>query len=140
MASFTDDLELSNDLPVLTTGRDTMRQGLGTIQNDKLPVHPVQIIQDTHFRRENESRKMMLNRVFGVYFPMRLQIEETILSQFQRFPGLKSSFVGLETLLGMDEEIEFEDYLSNPEYDTKMIDVFAEMEKRVGDQPVKTPQ
>ncbi len=36
---------------------------------------------------------------------------QTILSKFQRGGGLKSSMVGLETIMGKDMEIGFEDYL-----------------------------
>ena len=38
---------------------------------------------------------------------------QAILGQFQRFPGLKSSFSGLETLVGDDTRIEFADYLNS---------------------------
>jgi proteasome maturation protein len=55
----------------------------------------------------------MLAAVHGTHAPMRLEMEQAILSQFQRLPGLKSNFVGLETLLGRDEEIDFGDYLGS---------------------------
>ena len=42
----------------------------------------------------------------------RLEMEKEILGQFQRLPVLESSFVGLETVLGTDEDIEYEDFLS----------------------------
>ena len=44
--------------------------------------------------------------------PMRLQMEQAILSEFQRLPTLHSDFIGLETMLGIDEEIGFEDFLT----------------------------
>lgn len=53
----------------------------------------------------------MLN-IFGSHLPLRMQMEQTILSQFQRLPALQSEFCGLETLLGKDEEFGFEDYLN----------------------------
>lgn len=43
---------------------------------------------------------------------MRLEMEREVLSKFKRLPGLPSSFVGLETILGTDEDIDFEDYLN----------------------------
>ncbi|CAJ1455160.1 unnamed protein product [Effrenium voratum] len=39
-------------------------------------------------------------------------MERELLSQFQRLPGLPSSLVGLETVLDMDETIEFEDIMN----------------------------
>eukprot|EP00472_Partenskyella_glossopodia_P014762 CAMPEP_0197515242 /NCGR_PEP_ID=MMETSP1318-20131121/432_1 /TAXON_ID=552666 /ORGANISM="Partenskyella glossopodia, Strain RCC365" /LENGTH=83 /DNA_ID=CAMNT_0043063555 /DNA_START=213 /DNA_END=464 /DNA_ORIENTATION=- len=73
----------------------------------------------------------MLAKIHGVHVPMRMKMDQTILAQQQRFPvpGLKSSFVGLETMLGMDEQIEFEDYLNNPEFSEKQVDIHTEMEK-----------
>lgn len=38
-------------------------------------------------------------------------MEESILTNFQRLPTLKSDFVGLSTTLGVDEELGFADYL-----------------------------
>lgn len=34
--------------------------------------------------------------------------------QAQRLPGLPSSMLGLETILGRDETVDFEDYLDRP--------------------------
>lgn len=42
---------------------------------------------------------------------MSMEMDRSILRQFQRGPGLVSSFAGLDTLLGRDETIGFEDYL-----------------------------
>jgi len=63
-------------------------------------------------------------------------MEQHIVAQFQRLPGLKSSLLGLETLMGTDEDIEFDDYLNDPEYREGSIDVFTAMENRLGDKPV----
>jgi hypothetical protein len=57
-------------------------------------------------------------------------------------PGLKSSLVGLDTVLGRDEDIDFADYLNRttvlhlshcvePENREKSVDVLAAMEKRL---------
>ena len=53
----------------------------------------------------------MLN-IYGSHFPIRYQVEQAYLSQFQRLPGLESEFCGLETYLGKDEEFGFENYLN----------------------------
>lgn len=37
-----------------------------------------------------------------------------LLEQAQHLPGLPSSMLGLETVLGRDETVEFEDYLDPP--------------------------
>ena len=38
-----------------------------------------------------------------------------MLSQQQRMPGLPSSNIGLETVLGLDETLDFGDFLNLPE-------------------------
>ncbi len=43
---------------------------------------------------------------------MRMQMEQILLSQFQRLPGLRSEYAGLETLMGRDEDFGPEDYLN----------------------------
>lgn len=52
-------------------------------------------------------------RLYGVAAAMRLKTEKEVLAtQAARLPGLPSSRVGLETVLGTDETIEFEDVLN----------------------------
>ena len=52
-----------------------------------------------------------MGNVYGSHLPMRVQMEMNIVAQVQRPPGLPSHNVGLETILGRDETIDFEDYL-----------------------------
>ena len=105
----------------------------------------------------------MMARVYGSHLPMKLQMEEKILGQFQRFPGLRSSFAGLEALSGRDMEIEFGDYLNgeclvanafrnshilfvfnthllsllspDPRYSEEQVDGLVKMERKFGDLP-----
>ena len=51
-------------------------------------------------------------KIFGTHMVARLTMEREILRQFQRLPVLESSYVGLETMLGMDEDIDYEDFLN----------------------------
>jgi len=127
---------MQNSLPFAQHGRDNMRLKPGTLQGDLQPVHPVQLIQKNHDRNQYETKKTMLAKVYGVHVPLRQSIEETILSRFQRGGGLKSSLVGLETVLGEDTEIRFEDYLGDPAMSTETVDAFAAMEARFDGVPV----
>lgn len=58
----------------------------------------------------------MTARTFGIAAAMRLKTERDLLAQYQRAPGLPSSNIGLETVLGLDETIEFEDILNGLPY------------------------
>lgn len=62
---------------------------------------------------EMERRKKVLGQIYGSYVPMQMNLEHAILGQFQRLPGLKSSFAGLEALTGKDEQISYADYLGS---------------------------
>lgn len=69
-------------------------------------------------RRETEFRDRLqaTARTFGIAAAMRLKTERDLLAQYQRAPGLPSSNIGLETVLGLDETIEFEDILNGLSY------------------------
>ena len=62
-------------------------------------------------RNELERKHHVMGNVYGSHLPMAIKMEMNILSQVQRLPGLPSSHIGLNTVLGRDETIGFEDYL-----------------------------
>jgi len=76
-------------------------------------VSPLLVVCFQHSKQEDRRQKTMLAGVYGTHAPMRLEMEQAILSQFRRLPGLKSHHVGLETLMGRDEEIDFGDYMGS---------------------------
>jgi Proteasome maturation factor UMP1 len=57
------------------------------------------------------ERLKSAERAYGTAFAMSMEMDRNILKQFQRGPGLPSSFCGLDTVMGRDERISFEDYL-----------------------------
>ena len=68
-------------------------------------------------------------------------MEEMIVSQHHRMPGLKSSFAGLETLRGSDLDIDFDDFLgTDPIMDGNGIDHHSQAEAMLGIQLPKTLQ
>jgi len=96
-----------------------------------LPPHPVQAIQDHRVEREFEQQQVALGKIFGSHMPLRLNMEQHILAQRQRLPGLPNHYVGLETLLGLDEELDVEDVLGDPAASEKRVDLHAEMERQL---------
>jgi proteasome maturation protein len=98
---------------------------------DSVDLHPVQKLQKNSLRDELQNRLYMLSNTYGRHSALRLQMDLAIFSQMQRLPGLPSSNVAIETLLGMDSDISFADYLNDPEYSEKMVDVHTEMMKRL---------
>lgn len=71
--------------------------------------HPVEKMLLTEPHRAEQQEMMAKAMIHGMHAPLRLKMERELLSSFQRLPGLPSSLVGLETVLGRDETIEFED-------------------------------
>merc|ERR1711957_916848 len=74
--------------------------------------HPVEKLLIDNGRRAERQEFQCLSMVHGVHAPLRLKMERELLSQFQRLPGLPSSLAGLETVLGIDETIQFENVLN----------------------------
>merc|ERR1719390_538668 len=70
--------------------------------------HPVERLLLDHPRRGEQQEMMSKALVHGLHAPFKAKMEREILSSFQRLPGLSSSLVGLETVMDMDDEIEFE--------------------------------
>merc|ERR1719285_232546 len=78
-------------------------------------AHPVEKIQQNWLRTQLETKHYLQANVYGSHFPIALRTEIETLARFQRLPGLPSSRVGLECLMGRDETIDFEDYLGLPQ-------------------------
>jgi len=93
---------------------------------------PVEAIQKNWLRSQLESKHHIMGNVYGSHLPMRIRMEMNILSQVHRLPGLPSHNVGLETILGRDETIDFEDYLGAPEFAEHEIDSRAVLERQLG--------
>eukprot|EP01132_Coremiostelium_polycephalum_P005680 gene5680-7070_t len=95
--------------------------------------HPVQSIQLDNGRTETLLRNFGTNMVFGQQMTINLEIEKQIFSKFKRLPTLPSSMLALETVLGLDEDIDYEDYLNDPLTSEQMPQpLHSTMENRLG--------
>lgn len=81
-----------------------------------------------------KTKRQLMAITYGAAMPMRLMMQEEILSQFHRLPGLPSSFTGLNSLSGRDERIDFDDIFNLPEESpyVPQMDTHEIMEKRLG--------
>jgi len=95
-------------------------------------AHPVEAIQENWLRNELETKHFIMAQTYGSHLPMQIRMELDILSQAKRLPGIRSSNVGAETILGRDETIDFEDYLGTPDMSETGIDMRAVLEKKYG--------
>ena len=61
-----------------------------------------------------ESKKSLLRNTQGVHMAMRLNMEQTILSQYRRLPGFHSEFMGLEIMQDNMTHVGVHDILNDP--------------------------
>jgi len=85
-------------------------------------------------RDEFASKLDMIRRVYGSAAAMRLKSERVAAEQIQRLPGLPSSFVALDTIIGEDVTISFENVLGDPDSApiAPMFKVHEAMEIKLG--------
>ncbi|KAM9968613.1 hypothetical protein ACTFIW_007763 [Dictyostelium discoideum] len=110
---------------------------LPTLRNESSNVkglsHPVESIQLDQGKTEIKLKNFAMKNVFGTHMVMNNEIEKQIYSQFKRLPTLQSSMVGLETILGLDEDFDFGDYLCDPATsETPLPQLHTAMEHRLG--------
>ncbi|TMW68648.1 hypothetical protein Poli38472_006116 [Pythium oligandrum] len=104
----------SNNLPLVRAPPDALRHGFYSASEDVRPVHPVQQLQTMHRRNQFELKMATVEQVYGKAAAMRLRTEKAVMEQFGRLPGLPSSRIGLDTVTGADEELNFSDFLNDP--------------------------
>jgi hypothetical protein len=69
---------------------------------------------------------------YGSHFPMRIRMELECVAVSKRLPGMPTCNIAMETILGRDESIDFEDYLGDPRVSETAIDFRAVLEKKHG--------
>lgn len=79
-----------------------------------------------------ETKHFMLSQVYGSHLPMQIRAELETIAMSRRLPGMRTCNIAMETILGRDETIDFEDYLGNPSMSEEAIDMRAVLEKKHG--------
>merc|ERR1711862_766536 len=94
---------------------DAMRRGFAAAgpHPNILPHHPVELIQKNAEKKDRAVRLNTASAVYGSAFTQRLQLEQTLLNQPRRLPGLPQSNIALDCLLGRDDDMP-EPYFTNP--------------------------
>lgn len=128
---------VADSLPFNAQPHDAMRQGLASLKEDAMTVHPVHEIQTKHKQVCSEEQLSMMKQLYGTAVPARMQIETQILGKFQRLPGsgLPSSKLGLESLTGELDEFSFESYLGMPgmqDSEDQPASMHHQMEQQLG--------
>eukprot|EP01095_Lingulamoeba_sp_RSL-Kostka_P010234 TRINITY_DN364_c0_g1_i1.p1 TRINITY_DN364_c0_g1~~TRINITY_DN364_c0_g1_i1.p1 ORF type:complete len:151 (-),score=51.19 TRINITY_DN364_c0_g1_i1:34-429(-) len=125
----------NNTLPIqsdfIAENSYTLTDGLPQLKSLTLETHPVEKLQQNIYQ-DKKMKKEGLRHLFGQHMPMRLALEESVMSQSLRLPGMDSSYFGLEILTGQCYEIGFEDFLDMPEFSEQNVDLHREMEVKLG--------
>ncbi|GJP43584.1 hypothetical protein CLOM_g3029 [Closterium sp. NIES-68] len=120
-------------LPHLEAPRDVMRFGLGQLRDEVTAAHPVEEIQRQRLKEHEGLVDMNLGRVYGSAFPAQLHMERQILSKVKRLPGLPSSHLGLQSMMGTLDELAVEDVVGyGDKVEIPLVDLHEMMEYRLG--------
>lgn len=93
---------------------NVMKHGLQSSEHAKNMPHPVQLIEA---RTKNEEMLHVdyIRKTYGIQMAMTLAVEKEIFSRPHRLPGLPSSTIHADILSGRDTQIDFNDYLNDPQ-------------------------
>lgn len=78
-------------------------------------VHPVERLQQQHLRRQEEALMRRSAIAYGLHAPFNMTMQRELICQSRRLPGLKSSFLGLEVLMGNDSSLDISEVFNTPE-------------------------
>jgi len=114
-----------------TQQKEVLTAGLAAARHTPQTVaHPVEgMLRELAAERMGPSKIGAL--ALGQGFDVRQRMELQILSQFRRPSVLPSSRVALDTLLDLDEDIDFCDYLGEPIESLAPPDIHRAMEAQL---------
>lgn len=132
VASLDDDV-LNNSLydgfaPSATTAR-------GGPPSCGIPPHPLELQQKQYLHEVERQQLERLTAAFGAHAALRLKTEREMCAMTQRLPGLPSSLWGLQTVMGLDDQIMTEDYLGRDKPEEEggpMLTVHEGIERAMG--------
>lgn len=101
-----------NALPHYTGPMDPLRTGFRSLETEMNVQHPVKIMQTAQKNSQWISKLDIVRKTYGSHMAMRLETERQLLDHSHRLPGLESSKISLQTVMGTDETIDFSDYLN----------------------------
>lgn len=95
------------------------RTARGEPPSCSVPPHPLELQQKQYLHEVERQQLERLTAAFGTHAALRMKTEREMCAMTQRLPGLPSSLWGLQTVMGMDDQIMTEEYLGRdkPEED-----------------------
>jgi hypothetical protein len=105
-------MESEQSLPHYDGPVDHLRYGFQSLQHEMNERHPVQMLQRANDEIAFKDKLESARRTYGSHMAMTLATEKQMMNRDHRLPGLKSSKIHLDTLLGDDCQIDFTDFLN----------------------------
>ena len=99
-------------LPVYNGPIDHLRYGFRSLESEMTAPHAVAAFQKNRGEAEWACKMDMVRRSYGSHLAMRLASERAMFSRPHRLPGLQSSNISLDTVMGTDSMIDFTDFLN----------------------------
>jgi len=124
----------SQGLPFHSGPVNHMVHGLTSLEHAHKAKHPVYLLQSERQNKEWTNKLDMVRRTYGSHLAMELEAERQTFSSKNRLPGLASSNISLQIVLGQDNKIDVEDYL-NDEFlrpQAHKIELHTAMEVKLG--------
>eukprot|EP00178_Gracilaria_changii_P022064 TRINITY_DN65365_c0_g1_i1.p1 TRINITY_DN65365_c0_g1~~TRINITY_DN65365_c0_g1_i1.p1 ORF type:complete len:132 (+),score=18.71 TRINITY_DN65365_c0_g1_i1:114-509(+) len=124
---------MEQTLKIVDENRDLLKfKSPVSAQLSKGPSHPVEKLEVAYPRVQGAFKEYTVSNTYGSGMFLKLKMEQEILSQPLRLPGLQSSYAGLDTMLGRDEDFGFEDFMNLPEFNADKVELHDTMERRLG--------
>lgn len=105
-------MENNNCLPIYQGPSDVLREGFYSNEHHFILASNIEKLQKNSKQSEWISKLMSVKKAYGSSLAMRLAAEKSIMSSNQRLPGLPSSTIALDTVIGDDLHLSFENYLN----------------------------
>ena len=102
----------TNGLPLYSGPVDHLRYGFRSLESDLNAQHPIQSLQSTRNSSAWVAKLDNVRRTYGSHLAMRLATEKEIFGRNRRLPGLESSNIALQTVMGTSETVDFTDFLN----------------------------
>lgn len=98
---------MENSLPFYRGPPDQLRHGYRSLESERIQNYSI----DNH-RSQSYIKINKISRIYGSAVAMRIATEDELFGRIRRLPGLQSSSVVHQTVLGCDGTIDFSDYLN----------------------------
>eukprot|EP00918_Siedleckia_nematoides_P055105 GHVU01120173.1.p1 GENE.GHVU01120173.1~~GHVU01120173.1.p1 ORF type:complete len:153 (+),score=22.78 GHVU01120173.1:66-461(+) len=91
---------------------DNIRDGPGASVVATGSKHAVELIQTNTLAARERERMQTEAKIYGMHAPIRMLMERNLLAQTHRLPTLPSAHLGLQTVMGIDDELDVEEVLN----------------------------